>query len=44
MSSIFLSLIWQIIEIGLMAGVSLEQNPHIAALLEEVNIVTCQLT
>lgn len=32
---LILGLIWQIIEIGLMAGVSLEQNPHIAALLEE---------
>merc|ERR1712228_921671 len=30
-----LGLIWQIIEIGLMAGVSLDHNPHIAALLEE---------
>ena len=26
---------WQVIEIGLMAGVSLDHNPHIAALLEE---------
>ena len=26
---------WQVIEIGLMAGGSLDHNPHIAALLEE---------
>jgi len=30
-----LSIMWQVIEIGLMAGVSLDHNPHIAALLEE---------
>lgn len=32
---LILGLIWQIIEIGLMAGVTLEQNPNIAALLDE---------
>jgi len=31
---LILGLMWQIIEIGLMAGVTLENNPHIAALLE----------